>query len=486
MARTKQTPAKATGGIAPHVSKSLRGSRKTIVNLEVTQTLASWVAKVEVLPHLWRESSHSQHAQAHPGLLTNEFCMLCQDGVREGEGCLYECDEHDCPRTICTQCISIPDGYAKYLQEPDVKFRCVHCHTVLSKKSNKVTPYYGFYKDAQPIFQSFLPIVGELAISKRSQISSKPVLILHFKVVGFENTASPVDAVYSYLRPYFPNGGLRLAEVVFDLSTSCKTDKYSQLCEELMNDIMQDRDYQIVCLVITNHTNDENGDPFLGYAVGNSYVTDTIPEFMSALLDPWSKVIRGAATATLFFLGCGAIVNKVEGFSGLRLAVVDHAILSTIAFTAKHFHPAFTSFPAIIEQSGLGMHTDIILMTTTSQDGGSTTSLECIRYSWAHSTSRPWGQILPLQCLQCGCPTNWKRLKANFSGKYMIFECSFADCGRAKDKSEASKLPQRYICKAPKNTTLLPGKRRNASWMEIVLDFSQSPTSMLESDVKMD
>ncbi|KAG1754277.1 hypothetical protein EDB19DRAFT_1902429 [Suillus lakei] len=501
MARTKQTPAKATGGLAPRISDLSKGSRKTIASSKVAQISASQAAKVAVPPpHLQVMQEKRSRTQAPPGPLTNE------DGVREGEGCLYECDEPDCPCTICTQCISIPDGYAKYTQELDVKFRCVHCHTVLSKKSDKVSPYFGFYKDNQPIFQSFLPIVGELAISKRSQISSKPVLILHLKVVGFENTASPVDAFYSYLGPYFPNGGLRLAEVVFDLGTSRKTNKYSQLCEKLMNNIMQDRDYQIVCLVITNHTNDENGDPYLGYAVGDSYVTDTVPEFMSALLDPWRKLIRRAATTTLFFLGCGAIVNKVEGFSGLRLAVVDHTISHTIAFTAKHFHPAFTchlfiafaqlvviecfplceAFPTIIKQSGLGMHTNIMLMNVISQDGGSPMSLECIRYSWAHSSSRPWGKVLPLQCPQCGCPTNWKRLKANFSGKFMIFECSFANCGRVKDKSKAEKPRQRFICKAPKNMRLLPGKRRSASWMETVLDFSQSTTGMLESDVEMD
>ncbi|KAG1724454.1 uncharacterized protein EDB91DRAFT_1255233 [Suillus paluster] len=105
-----------------------------------------------------------------------------------------ECDEHDCPRAMCTQCISIPAGDVQYLQEPDVKFRCVHCHTALDKKLKEVTPYYGFYRDAQPIFQSFLPIVGQLTLSKCSQISSKPALIIHFKVVGFENTASPVDS----------------------------------------------------------------------------------------------------------------------------------------------------------------------------------------------------------------------------------------------------------------------------------------------------
>ncbi|KAG2752752.1 hypothetical protein P692DRAFT_20723238, partial [Suillus brevipes Sb2] len=148
--------------------------------------------------------------------------------------------------------------------------------------------------------------------------------------------------------------------------------------------------------------------------------------------------------------------------------------------------PLCEAFPTIIEQSGLGMHTDIMLMNMTSRDSGSPMSLECIHYSWAHSNFCPWGKVLPLQCPQCGCPANWKKLKANFSGKFMIFECSFMNCGHVKDKLKAEKPRQRFICKALKNMRLLPGKRRNASWMETVLDFSQSMTGIFESDVEMD
>lgn len=132
----------------------------------------------------------------------------------------------------------------------------------------------------QPILPSFLPIVGQLQLSKRSEISATPILIIHFKLVGFETTATPIDAVHSYLSPYFPNGGLRLVEVVFDLGTVRKRDTYSRKCEILVNEIMGDRNYQRVCVAITDHTNDDSGDPFLGYnrETNGSYVAASVPD----------------------------------------------------------------------------------------------------------------------------------------------------------------------------------------------------------------
>jgi hypothetical protein len=74
MARTKQTPAKATGGVAPRISEFSKGSRKAVASSKVAQTLASHVAKVAVpSPHLqvMREISRS-HMQAPPRLLPNK------------------------------------------------------------------------------------------------------------------------------------------------------------------------------------------------------------------------------------------------------------------------------------------------------------------------------------------------------------------------------------------------------------------------------
>jgi hypothetical protein len=96
--------------------------------------------------------------------------------------------------------------------------------------------------------------------------------VIHFKLVGFEATVSPIDTVNSYLSSFFPNGGLRFIEVIFDLGTDAKLMTHSQQYEKLANDVMDDCNYQSVCIAITDHTDDNTGDPFLGYSRGSSYV----------------------------------------------------------------------------------------------------------------------------------------------------------------------------------------------------------------------
>ncbi|KAG1769687.1 hypothetical protein EV702DRAFT_1202716 [Suillus placidus] len=340
-----------------------------------------------------------------------------------------------------------------------------------------ITPYYGFYEGSKPVLPSFLPILGQLQFSKRSQMSSIPVLLIHFKLVGFETTSNPIDAVHSYLLPYFPNGGLRLVEVAFDLGTVRKIDEYHQECQALVKDILGDRHYQTVFVAITDHTSDHNGDPFLGYQTADNYIAATVPNFMGALLNPWSEVFKRSKDTTLIFLGCGALVNHPRSFGGLSWCAGKHKLTSIIAFTAKHFHPftachflttyaqlvlieGFTlreAFPSILDQSGLGMHTEVVLMTmSVGSSWGS--DPECTRYSYAHATARPWGCPLPMQCAQCGCPTKWKRIKADVSEMSATFRCSFRGCGKGVNGSE-SYPAYTYSCTAPKGSKLLQGKK---------------------------
>jgi hypothetical protein len=211
-------------------------------------------------------------------------------------------------------------------------------------------------------------------------------------------------------------------------------------------------------------------------------------QLMNSLLGPWGQVIQRAESTTLFLLGCGAIVTQQEGFRGLRSSVIDRAFSHAVAFTAKHFHPCLAShflisfaqaiiegfalreaFPNMLEQSELGMHTDVLLMTATPED---TVPLRITRYKWIHASIRPWGNVLPLQCPQCGTPVVWERIQADSSQKYIIFRCPFVGCDRTN--IERGTLPRKkYTCKAPEGSTLLPGRRRNASWLEIPVAFSR-------------
>lgn len=206
---------------------------------------------------------------------------------------------------------------------------------------------------------------------------------------------------------------------------------------------------------------------------------------MDVLLQPWHDVIACVKNSTLFFMGCGAIVNKPEAFRDLRSSILSHTISSAVAFAAHHFQPTFTchlvtacaelavierfplreAFPEILGQSyRLGMHTDIILMTRDEDNGAQ--ALQCTRYSWAHATARPWGFTLPFQCPQCGCISEWKNTYD--SGTY-IFECSYRSCGRGRGRAN----PQRFTFKRPEGAKRLkPGRRHNAGWLEIPLKFS--------------
>jgi hypothetical protein len=209
---------------------------------------------------------------------------------------------------------------------------------------------------------------------------------------------------------------------------------------------------------------------------------------MNVLLPPWHDVIQCAQESTLFFMGCGAIINQSDAFRDLRSSVLEYTFSSAVAFTAPHFQPPYTchlalayaelvlierfnireAFPEILAQSyRLGMHTSIILMTRFKHNGAA--ALECTRYAWAHTASRPWGFTLPVQCPQCGCVGQWN---STYSSGMYIVECSYTGCGRSRDNETTSR--QKYTFKRPRGSKRLkPGKRHNAEWLEIPLDFSR-------------
>ncbi|KAG1839602.1 hypothetical protein C8R48DRAFT_782046 [Suillus tomentosus] len=483
MARTKQTARRSNGGKAQgRVSITDPGKLKIRIPAQTVR------AHVDV---------------SSPHEVKNDFCVLCRDGSENLV--IFTCDE--CPRVICTRCIDVPSNYIEELKKMDVKFRCVLCHTALMKKLNDQTPYYasiltsypqsfthyilqGFFRNAQPVLPFFLPVRVQLETSKRSEISASHILIIHFKLVDHVTTGSPVDIIHQFLAPYFPYGGLRKLDVVFDLGTSSKVKGYNEQCMELAKDVVEQDHYKSVCIVITTHTDDDRGDPFIGRKKGDKsgYVSASVPEFLNVLFKPWQDAITRAKDTTMFFMGCGAIVNNTESFRDLRLSVLNSKLSSAIAFTAPHFQPSFTchlvvafaehvliegfplreAFPEILGHSyRLGMHTDIILMTRSETNGAAT--LQCTRYAWSHATARPWGSLLPLQCPQCGCITKW-----NFSrdSNKSIFVCSYKDCGRGRGTKNLP--PKRYILQCPEGAKrLIPGKRHNAGWLEVPLDFSQ-------------
>ncbi|KAG2128476.1 hypothetical protein BD769DRAFT_1667596 [Suillus cothurnatus] len=338
--------------------------------------------------------------------------------------------------------------------------------------------------DQNPVLPSFLPIQGQLEYSKRSQISTAPVLIIHFKLVDHPTAGSPADMIHSFLQPYFPHGGLHLLDVIFDFGTARKTNAYSQQCTALVNDLEKE-EYSLVCIIITTHTDDTHGDPFVGHDKKDVMGLLSVHECFAPTVARRNPM-RSRIDA--IFMGCGAIINQSDAFRDLRSSVLEYTFSSAVAFTAPHFQPPYTchlalayaelvlierfnireAFPEILAQSyRLGMHTSIILMTRFKHNGAA--ALECTRYAWAHTASRPWGFTLPVQCPQCGCVGQWN---STYSSGMYIVECSYTGCGRSRDNETTSR--QKYTFKRPRGSKRLkPGKRHNAEWLEIPLDFSR-------------
>lgn len=64
-----------------------------------------------------------------------QHCALCQDG-----GDLWVCQEEDCERAICSECIEVPADEMDKVRQPNVKFTCVPCHWIKCRNENLI--YY--------------------------------------------------------------------------------------------------------------------------------------------------------------------------------------------------------------------------------------------------------------------------------------------------------------------------------------------------------
>jgi hypothetical protein len=112
---------------------------------------------------------------------------------------------------------------------------------------------------------SFLPIRGSLELSFRSYISSAPVLFLHLKLVDYDPRGLSFDLAHRFIRRFFPNGGLELEEVEFDLASRTKISAYKSDCRARVNELVKQGRWSRVVIGVSDHTDDDLGDLFIGY-----------------------------------------------------------------------------------------------------------------------------------------------------------------------------------------------------------------------------
>jgi hypothetical protein len=111
----------------------------------------------------------------------------------------------------------------------------------------------------------------------RAQISSEPVLFLHLSLVNVDTTGGPFELAYQFLEPYFPRGGLGYYHVEFDLATAQNATKYRREVEKVVRELLLQRHWSRLVMAVTNHTDNDCGDPFTGY-IGDQYVAAEVDQ----------------------------------------------------------------------------------------------------------------------------------------------------------------------------------------------------------------
>lgn len=141
-------------------------------------------------------------------------------------------------------------------------------------------------------------------------------------------------------------------------------------------------------------------------------------------------------------------------FNAVRFqpATASHLLLAFIELVLVERLPIRTAFPDMLGQSyKLGRHSDVFLILRKDD-----ISLDITKFVWTHSSLRPWGQYLPVQCPQCGWTNAWASVHQN---KLYAFECKNDQCKK------------RYEFMPPPNSRiLLPGKAPGTCWISIPLE----------------
>ena len=102
---------------------------------------------------------------------------------------------------------------------------------------------------------------GHFELATRANVLVSQMILIHFHLASLASSLH-FDIIRSSLIGYFPHGGLRIFEVPFDFGTSRGWKRY----DALVNDLLATHGGGGVhtTVVITNHTDDARGDPFIG------------------------------------------------------------------------------------------------------------------------------------------------------------------------------------------------------------------------------
>ena len=198
---------------------------------------------------------------------------MCQDG-----GMIWECDQPNCGRAVCSVCLEVPEEELEKLKGPNVKFTCVRCHWSWGKSS---IPYFvsaflflfyatkiyliflqGFTLNNKPMLKKFLNVRGTFEASIGATVHSPPTLLLHLCLHSIRHTAH-FTIVDDLLSEYYSNSNaLKVLDLPFNLGHDQAAIKWKSDTTKLVAGLSG---FRHVVVFVTVHSVPENGDLWFGH-----------------------------------------------------------------------------------------------------------------------------------------------------------------------------------------------------------------------------
>jgi hypothetical protein len=185
----------------------------------------------------------------------------------------------------------VPEEHREAISGSNVQFTCVSCHF---KVGVAASPYFvrvfsflmpmvlmpmdvilcsqGFTSGGQPVLPLFLNVKGHFEMETIGQVLCPTTLLLDLCFVDIGIKAH-VAIVYAALQDYFPTGRFYLISIPFDLGTDIAVADWPTVVDHRLKTISSS--YQQVVIVVTNHTDEDTGDMFLGAdEMGKGHATE--------------------------------------------------------------------------------------------------------------------------------------------------------------------------------------------------------------------
>ncbi|RPD67677.1 hypothetical protein L226DRAFT_577046, partial [Lentinus tigrinus ALCF2SS1-7] len=348
----------------------------------------------------------------------DQFCHLCHNG-----GDLLVCDE--CPRVACKAHFpEVLNLTAEALD--DLYFRCLACHfhrAPQGKDEGKRKPYSGLYRKHEGALVPFrdepLRVVAPAHRPPQSRVNTAPIVIVHIRLAEFADAGSPARAMHTVLDPYYRTTRpekLVYIDAPYSFDTAEDASEFRKGLNKELSVLTKLPGARVMVFIFT-HSEETSGDLF--WKTGES--SDSLEEWWGNVIP--DRLMKAGANheVNLAMLACGSLVQSTTQRDKLKHLAERMQVKRVIAFGASAVQACFTgsffmSFATSVLIEGvvldnthlarlldtstlLARHTSVLIF---ARQRAGDDHLQVKEYTWSHKCIQPWGQVLPMQCPECG------------------------------------------------------------------------------------